>query len=110
MITGRLESARNLLKPKLVRWSGGALLLIGTWDVLSSQFGLLTLGEVLGLSGRVLPLWAWFDLILLVLIYALFEYQRQSSQTSEVLETSEQMVAAIMSAVTNANHTQPQAT
>lgn len=76
MATGRIEALKRIFKPAFVRL-GAPLAVVGTfWDWLSSQFNWPTLGSVLGLGRDLIPTWAWFDLLLLLMFFGLFEYVR----------------------------------
>jgi hypothetical protein len=72
MAESRFSQLRAVLKPWGVRGIGA----LGAYDIASNQFDWPTLGQVLGMSGSLLPMWAWFFILLSVLFYGLFEYVR----------------------------------
>lgn len=76
MTIGRIEALKGIFKPAFVRL-GAPLAVAGTvWDWLSSQFNWPTLGSILGLGRDLIPTWAWFYLLLLLMFFGLFEYVR----------------------------------
>lgn len=88
MTSSRIETLKSLLKPAVVRY-GAPLAAAGTfWDFMSSQFGWLTLGSLLGRGRDFIPTWAWIDLLLCLGLYALFEYVRVSFNGLEPLQAS----------------------
>lgn len=77
MTETRTNVLRALWAPKLVRVSALLVAGVAAYDSFSSQFGLPTLGSILGMSGSLLPWWGWLLILQTIFVYALFEYVRR---------------------------------
>lgn len=66
---------------------------LAIWDVLSNQFGWPKLGTVLGLGTSNLPVWAWVDMALLLLIVALFEMTFENARRPQTSSEDQQIGA-----------------
>lgn len=85
MAEGRLSTLQEMLKPTVVRVGGGALLFLGSYDVLCNQLGLPPLKDLIskvapfvGMTGSLMPWWGWLLILQSLFVYALFEYVRVS--------------------------------
>ena len=85
MVFARIKTLHTILKPRLVKWGGGAITALAAYDVISNQFPSLKLprlGDVLlrwaGMSGSLLPWWGWLLVLQALFVYALFEYVRRN--------------------------------
>lgn len=70
------ESHLSQLGAVLKSWGVQGIGALGAYDIASNQFDWPKLGQVLGMSGSLLPIWAWFIILLSALYYGLFEYVR----------------------------------
>lgn len=83
-MTSRLELVGKLFKPRLVKVAGAGVILLGLWDQLSNQFGLPKLGDLIGFGA--IPIWVYADLILFLLVMAVFELQLETMRAPRVLK------------------------
>ena len=78
MADSRLSTLRALWAPKLVKFVFGVVALVASYDSFSSQFRWPKLGDLLGMSGSLLPWWGWLLILQAIFVYALFEYVRMN--------------------------------
>jgi hypothetical protein len=77
---------KSILKPWHIRIGLGVAAALYFYDALSSQFGLPTLGAVIGMSGALMPWWGWLLVIQAILMLALFEYVRRLAASFSVVK------------------------
>jgi hypothetical protein len=83
----RLSTLQELWRPKLVKVGSTGVAVVAGYDAASNQFGFFKIGELLGMSGSLLPWWGWLLILQTIFIYALFEYvRRQFSSGSRLPE------------------------
>jgi hypothetical protein len=80
MSESRLSTIRGLWKPKIVKIGGTLVAALASYDAASNQLGFVKIGEVLGMSGTLLPWWGWLLAVQAVFAYALFEYVRRMTR------------------------------
>src|SRR5689334_14220725 len=84
-MAGRLETLRELVRPKLIGWGSLLIGAIAAYDSCSNQFpqlGLRKLGDILlpgvTMTGALLPWWGWLLILQAIFVYSLFEYVRRN--------------------------------
>ena len=96
MPESRLSTFRELWKPKIVKVGGAIVAALAGYDAASNQLGFVKIGEVLGMSGTLLPWWGWLLILQAIFVYALFEYVRRMTPPPEAGPTMEEVEAAIL--------------
>ena len=99
MAESRITTLHAMLRPKLVRWTGGGLIALGGYDAASSQFGFPKIDRVLGMSGMLLPWWGWLQILQAVFVYGLFDYVRRIPQDRSSTPTATAYDAAIQNEI-----------
>jgi hypothetical protein len=79
MTITRFAAIRDILRPWYVKAAVGLPVALGTYDVCCNQFGWPKIPALWGMTGLLLPWWAWLLIAQAAFVYGLFEYVRRTA-------------------------------